>query len=319
MDISYFSEFVVLAETQNFWAASDRLFISQSALSKHIKSLENSLGAPLFDRTSRRVSLSEFGREMLPYAQSIARTRCDYETAAFNFLHQENVALEIASIPVLAHYNITEALLQFRQAHPTVQVNIQETDTLQVREMVLTRECEIAIYRDTPTYLEHDPDKENRLVKLPYARDQLIAVLPPNHPLSTASHIRLAQLADENFALIHTDTLPYNLCLRACQEAGFQPRIIFTSHNLESILDTVRKGRCVALLFTNHLNFPHYVDFGSTPPFVAVPITPTIETVVYLSYRRDDTLSSAATHFIDFCKQARAGLINRVEEAPDEK
>ncbi|MCD8321317.1 MAG: LysR family transcriptional regulator [Oscillospiraceae bacterium] len=314
MDISYFREFVMLAETQNFWAAADRLFISQSSLSKHIKSLESSLGAPLFERTSRRVELSEFGRAMLPYAQSIAKLQYDCETAAFNFLHQENTTLEIAMIPILAHYNITEALLQLKKTCPTVQVNIQEADTLQVREKLLNRECEIAIYRDSPAYLEHDPDKEQKLEKLPYARDRLIAVLPPGHPLSDASSVELSQLSEDCFALLQRGSLPYELCQRACREAGFTPNVIFASHNLESILDTVRKGDCVALLFTNHLNFPHHIDFGSQPPFVAIPVSPPIYTTVCLSYRKNDPLSSAAVCFIKLCKQVRAGLMNGAEE-----
>ncbi len=315
MDTFYFREFVILAETQNFWAAADRLFISQSSLSKHIKALETQLGAPLFERTSRRVELSDFGRAMLPYARSMAKLQYDYETAAFNFLHQENTTLEIAAIPVLAHYNITEALLRFQQAHPTVQINIQEADTLQVREKLLNRECEIAIYRDNRTYLDHDPEKERQIEKLPYARDQLIAVLPPEHPLAGASSVELSQLAEESFALIQRDTMPYELCLRACRDAGFSPKVTFTSHNLEFILDLVRKGICVALLFTNHLEFPHHIDFGSAPPFVAVPVTPSIQTTVYLAYRKGETLSAVGAHFIEFCKQTRSGLMRSIEEA----
>ncbi|MCD8363795.1 MAG: LysR family transcriptional regulator [Lachnospiraceae bacterium] len=316
MNISYFREFVVLAETQNFWAAAERLFVSQSSLSKHIKALESNLGAPLFERTSRRVELSAFGRTMLPYAQSMAKLQYDYETAAFNFLHQENATLEIASIPVLAHYNITEALLRFKKAHPMVQVNIQEGDTLLVREKLISRECEVGIYRDSPSYLEHDPDKEQHLEKLAYVSDQLIAVLPPDHPLSRFPNVKLSQLSGEFFALIHQDTMPYELCLRVCREAGFTPNVIFNSHNLESILDMVRKGSCVALLFTNHLDFPHHIDFGGKPPFVAVPVTPTIQTTVYLSYRKGEALSSVAAHFIEFCKQARSGLVGNKEETP---
>ena len=51
MDISYFREFAILAETKNYWAASERLFIGQSSLSKHIKAVETELGVSLFDRT----------------------------------------------------------------------------------------------------------------------------------------------------------------------------------------------------------------------------------------------------------------------------
>ena len=302
MDINYFKEFVILAETYNYWAASERLFIGQSSLSKHIKTLEKDLGAPLFFRTSRKVELTDFGKLMLPYAQSMAKLQYDYETAAFNYLHAENEQLNIASIPVLAHYNITDILIQFQLNHPSVQVNIQEADTMIVREMLLERKCDIAIFRDSTAYLEHNPDKESKLVKIPYCTDRLLAILPPDHPLAEDSQIELSQLSTEYFALLQQETMPYELCMRACREAGFTPQVAFTSHNLDAILDMVHKGSCVSLLFTNHVSFPSHMKHGDTLPFVAVPITPEIRTTVYFAHLKTERLSTAATHFIDYCK-----------------
>lgn len=308
MDIAYFREFVILAETQNYWAAAERLFIGQSSLSKHIKTLEKQLGAPLFDRTSRKVELSEFGKLMLPYAQSVAKLQYEYESAAYSYLHRESEPLNIATIPVIAHYNITDILIQFQLNHPTIQVNIQEADTLIVREWLLEQKCNLAIFRDSTAYLEHDPDKESQLVKIPYCSDRLVAVLPTDHPLAHEDHIELPQLATEYFALIHQETMPYALCMRACREAGFTPQVVFTSHSLEAILDMVRKGSCVSLLFSNHVRFPHEIDFDDHPPFVAIPITPEIQTTVCLGYLKDAMLSPAAIHFINYCTIAAATL-----------
>ncbi|MGM9593967.1 MAG: LysR family transcriptional regulator [Candidatus Onthomonas sp.] len=302
MEIGYFKEFVILAETQNYWAAAERLFIGQSSLSKHIKTMEKQLGAPLFERTSRKVELTEFGKLMLPYAQSVARIQYEYESAAFNYVNQENEPLNIGTIPVIAHYNITDILIQFQLNHPTVQVNVQEADTLIVREWLLERKCNLAIFRDSTAYLEHDPDKESQLVKIPYCHDRLMAVLPPDHPLAHEQQLELSQLATEYFALIQQGTMPYMLCMRACREAGFTPQVVFASHSLEAILDMVRKGSCVALLFSNHVSFPHKMTFDDNPPFVTVPIVPEIQTTVCLSYLKNAALTPAAVHFIDYCK-----------------
>ena len=302
MDINYFKEFVILADTCNFWAAAERLFIGQSSLSKHIKTLEKELGAPLFTRTSRKVELTEFGRLMLPYAQSVSKLQYEYESAAFSYVNQENDPLNIASIPVLAHYNITDILIRFQLNHPTVRVNVQEADTLIVRDLLLERRCDIAIFRDSTAYLEHDPDNESKLVKIPYRADRLMAILPPDHPLAGERRIELSQLSAEYFALLQQETMPYALCIRACREAGFVPQVMFTSHNLEAILDMVRKGSCVSLLFTNHVFFPHHVFHGDQPPYVPVPITPEIQTTVYLAYLKNEKLSPAAAHFIEYCK-----------------
>ena len=301
MEISYFKEFVILAETKNFWAASERLYIGQSSLSKHIKTLERELGASLFTRTSRKVELTEFGELMLPYAQSLARMQYEYESAAFSYLHADNEPLSIATIPVIAHYNITDVLIRFRQDFPNVKVNIREGDTLVIREMLFDRKCSIAIYRDSPAYLEHNPDKEARLMKVPYCADPLVAVLPSSHPLAAEDHIELKMLRDEPFALIHEETMPYMLCIRVCREAGFTPNVIFTSHNLEAILDMVRKGSCVALLFAHHVDFPHEQDLGEDLPFAVVPIVPEIQTTVCMAYLKDEKLSPAAAHFLRYC------------------
>lgn len=169
----------------------------------------------------------------------------------------------------------------------------------------MERKCNIAFFRDSTAYLEHDAEKEAQLVKIPYRKDRLVAVLPSDHPLANEEQIALPQLATEYFAFIQQDTMPYELCMRACQEAGFVPQVVFTSHSLEAILDMVRKGSCVSLLFTNHVAFPHNIQFGEigeTPPFVSIPVTPEIWTTVYLAHLKGEKLSAAATHFIDYCK-----------------
>lgn len=311
MDISYFREFVVLAETQNYWAAADRLFISQSSLSKHIKAMEAQLGAPLFNRTSRKVELSDFGKVMLPYAQTISKLQYDYDSAAFNFLHRESTPLEIATIPEMAHYHITDILLRFKRDHPTVQVNLQEVDTLVGRDLLIDRKCELAILRRSPSFIDHDPEKERQMVTFPVIRDRLMVVLSPKNPLAKEKKIELAQLAEEQFAFTPKETLHYELCFRACRNAGFIPNVLLTTRDLESILDLVRRGSCISLLFENQLDFPHHIPFDdNNAPFVAVPVDPEIDTTVSLCYRKGETLSSAAAYFLEYFKALRAGQLD---------
>ena len=87
MQIDYIKEFIILAEIGNFLEAADHLFMSQSTLSRHIKSLEDDLGTPLFDRTTRKVSLNEYGHLFLPYAREISKIQYNYTTELYNKLH----------------------------------------------------------------------------------------------------------------------------------------------------------------------------------------------------------------------------------------
>ncbi|QQQ99596.1 LysR family transcriptional regulator [Enterocloster clostridioformis] len=306
MDISYFKDFVVLAETQNYWSASERLFIGQSSLSKHIMTLEKQLGAPLFSRTSRKVELTEFGQLMLPYAQSITELRREYETAAFNYQHHGSEKLTIASIPAMAQYKITDLLIQLQQEYPSIQVSTIEDDTLVIREWLIKRTCDLAFLRDSADYLEHDPDKELQLAKIPYASDRLVAVFPKEHPLASLRQVELAQLSNESFALIREGTVPYKVCMRACKEAGFTPEVLFTSHNLDGVLDMVTKGNCIALLFSNHVAYPLDSVLSIAPPFAVVPVVPEIQTNIYLAYLKGRRLPAAATRFAEYVTHSKS-------------
>ena len=303
MEISYFNEFVILAETRNYWAASERLYIGQSSLSKHIKTLETQLGAPLFDRTSRKVELTEFGAKMLPYAQSIARLQFQYEAAAADYLNGETDLLTIGSIPALASYNIVDILVRYQLDFPHVQVQTREADTLKVRGWLFEPSVDVAFYRDSVAYLEHDQGKEERLIKIPFCADRLVAVLPKGHALRKREHLELSDLKDENFALMKKDSMPYMLCMRACREAGFAPRVLYTSQSLDSVLDMVTKGSCVALLFERHVQAPPGSALDLEPPFEVVPIAPEIWTTVYLCYLKEKPMSQAAQNFIRYCKE----------------
>jgi len=305
MDINYFKEFTVLAQTKNFWAASEQLFINQSTLSKHIKSMEEHFGADLFARTSRKVELTEFGRLILPYAQQIADLQYEYESAALHYNKKGKSTLTIGTIPVIPKYNITEQLVRFQLEYPSIDLKTVEADTMELRERLLRRECDIIFYRNHPFYLEHDPDRESLMAQIPFASDDLVAVLPKDHPLAGETTLRLEQLKEEYFATIPEETMPYNLCIRACRDAGFTPTVIFRSHNLEAILDMVRKGHCVALLFEQHVRAPFdsLSDLESRKvldaPHAVIPIEPAIRTDIVLAYLKKPVPSPAAIHFID--------------------
>ncbi len=316
MDISYWKEFSVLAETKNYWAAAEKLFVGQSSLSKHIKTLETQLGGELFTRTSRKVALTELGKLMLPYAQQIAQLQTQYETAAFNYLSVGSQPLTIGSIPVIPRYHITDLIVKYQLDFPTVHLQTIEEDTLLLRDDLFNHRCDVIFYRDSNQYLEHDPDKENCMIRLPYCQDKLVAVLPTDHPLAEESSIQLEQLKDEYFALIKNGTMPYNLCVRACRSAGFASHVLFTSHNLEAIFDMVTRGSCVALLFENHVARPYdALNHLDKQPFAVVPIEPPIYTTIYMAYLKDEPLTPAAAHFVDYCKLA--AMDNSKMETPD--
>ncbi len=303
MNTEYIHEFVVLADTKNFWEASERLFMNQSTLSKHIKALETDLGVPLFTRTTRRVELTNYGRTYLPYAKTISDAEYEGLTAVTRLQNIENGLLTLGTIPSMPQYQVTLLLAQFQSKYPDTTVRITEDDPVNLQKYLENKTCEIIFTRETKSDFENNFLNNNQIKRIPYLQDRLVVLLPKTHPLAKESELTLQQLRNENFCLIKEGSLMYEIGVDACRRAGFIPNIIFTSHRIDSILDMVSNQDCVALLMDKHLERP--VNAPATmhkdAPWTYVPITPEINSQMSICYNTLEPLSKTAQLFVDFC------------------
>jgi len=296
MDIHWFLEFVVLSETLHYANAAEKLYTTQSTLSKHIQAMEKELGSPLFARGYHRLELTPFGRMMLPYAYDILRVKGSYEEAAYRMLHSEARVLRINAIPALPEYSITEKFLEFQRCYPDVQISVSEADSIIIRKELLEHRCDLAIMRTSPqvTDAAFVPEGEDMLRRIPFCRDELVAVLPLHHPLAGERQLNLRQLANDPFVLIKEGSLPYHLCISACKTAGFVPRVEFTSHNRDAMIDMVVKGGRTALMFSSHVQNRR----GRGDEYAVVPVRPAVHAEVFIACLKHEPLSEYAEYFI---------------------
>lgn len=303
MNTTFFKEFIVLAEVKNFWEASERLYLNQSTLSKHIKLMENELGVQLFTRTTRRVELTKYGEALYPYAKSIVKTEFDYSALLMQMQNAEKGTLSLGTLPAMAQYNITNLLSAFQHTYPECSIKIIEDDPKHLIDLLLHRKCELVFTRETKLSFEKNFLEDTNIVRIPYIHDHLVALLSKKHRLASASELTLRELKDESFCFIKEDSLMYDICVSACQEANFIPEIVFTSHRLDSIMDMVSAGPHVALLMDQHLLPPDTALYSTELPWVVVDITPHICSQVSLCYLKEQKLSASAQNFVNLCKQ----------------
>ncbi|MDR1537204.1 MAG: LysR family transcriptional regulator [Clostridiales bacterium] len=287
METNYIREFVVLAETMNFLNASEELFVSQSSLSKHIQALERDLGVSLFNRSTRKVALSEYGRAFLPYAKKIS-SACQKTVDEILQLKTHGY-VNVGSIPSMAQYNITDILFRFQKDNVKFALNMLESDTLELVESLANGGIELAFLREIT-------DENPGLERIPCAVDCLCAVFPQKHPLSHSFEVELTQLQEEELLLLAKDTMLYNLCINKCSDAGFDPNILFSGHRLDNIADYVTKGTGVALLAKGQTRFIR------NPKIAVVDIAPRVSMRINLCWKRGAELSLAAKHFIRCAK-----------------
>jgi DNA-binding transcriptional LysR family regulator len=305
MNIQYFQEFITLAETRNFWEASERLYMNQSTLSKHIHALEEELGCSLFIRTTRHVELTEYGRVLLPYAKDISRSFFDCSTALKKISDQSKGLLTIGSIPDMDSYGITNVLLSYQNLHPEHTIRIIEEDPNNLRELLFSHKCDLIFQRETKLDFEKNFTVDTRITRIPYVKDHMIVAVSRHHPLAQKKSVSLKELQNENFCLLKENSLMYEMCVSACQASGFLPNIVFTSQRLGNLLDMVSRQRGVALLMNLHTIIPTD-DPGvvSSLGYAAIDITPKITSQISLCYSNDLPLTSAAASFVNYCQEA---------------
>jgi len=284
MELNYLRDFVVLAQIGNFLEAADSLYCSQSALSKHIKQLEKELGVPLFDRTTRKVTISKFGEMLLPYAKQIVSLQDQFTSVLEYHISKDQDTLTLGSIPALAQYNITEVLVNFKKTRPQSTINVIQAGSDDLLEMLRQRKCDLAFIRLI------DQDVED-IIKIPFAADYMVALVPASHKFSNQQSIDLKQLADENFVLIEKNSMLYNLSMKLCELSGFNPKIIHTDHMIENLIDMVVKEMGVALLMKN------LACNLKNPQIKIVEFTPRIMTDICICHLKGIELTSAVKQF----------------------
>ena len=292
MEISYLKEFVVLAQTGNFLEAADILYSSQSTLTKHIQSMEKELGVPLFNRTTRKVSISKYGQLLLPFAQQITELQDKYIATLQSNLEIDQDTLTLGSIYGLAQYKITDVLVNFKKTRPQSTLNVIQASTPELVEMLRQERCDLAFIRDVK-------DEENEFVREPYATDSIVAVLPITHPLAKHTTIPLKALADENFLLGEPQTFPYKLSMKACELSGFEPRITYTDTELDNQIDLVAGEAGVSLALKQ------LALYNSNSQIAIVDVTPVVTTEISLCYLKSVKLSKAAIQFLACAESQR--------------
>lgn len=286
LDTVKLHEFVTIARLGSFSRAAEELNISQSSLSKHVLALERELGLPLFVRTSRSVALSSAGKSLLPLAEELCEKAGAFSAAAQDLVQRSHSTLRILSIPVMAQYGITDFLGKLRRGFPDVHLQITECEQQELNTRLHNGDFEFAFSRCTEP-LGGD------FSSILYARDHLVAVLPPNHPLAKGKTITAAQLENEPLLLMDHHTGLNELYGLLFSQTTRNPNVAYNGHRPENLLSLVAQGVGIALMMKGH------ADYYQLKDLVVREITPRVNGDIYLLYQKQSRLSPDIKALLD--------------------
>ena len=292
MEIRQIQYFLSIVDTGSFSAAADEHYISQSSLSKKIIALEEELGVPIFDRSKRKVSLTEAGEAFLEHARKID-VAYKATIVDLNGYKLDTDSFSIAAIPVITQYGITSYIAQFQDLYPDIHITLEEIHGLNIFPALEERRFDVAITRDN--YLDHE-----KFTSFEIRKDKLLVVVSPKNPHATRSSISIKELSNDNFIVFDRVTDLHKLIMDECEKAGFEPTIFYSSHRKVSVFGLVGANIGLALM-------PSQIyEYHKHPDVVAIPLVEDIECNVVLTHLKNKKLPRSAKLFIEFLKKTVA-------------
>jgi DNA-binding transcriptional LysR family regulator len=244
MELRHLTVFVAVAEEASFTRAADRLHMVQSAVSASVRGLERELGASLFDRTTRRVELTDSGDALLPEARQVlaavtaAREAVDQVSGGLRGTLRlgtmQGQAMRAVSVPRL--------LAAFRAEHPGVEVHVSHVGgSVRMADDVRAGRLDLA-------FVSLPERRPPGLTLTRLSREQMQIACPTGHPLASRAEVDLAAVADEPFIEFPEGWGTRMATDRAFAAAGVRRQIVYEVNDVASVIEFVASGLAIALI-----------------------------------------------------------------------
>lgn len=287
MDIRRMEAFLTVANTGKFTHAAEKLFISQSSLSKQMSQLERELGVKLFKKTRNGVELTQAGydfhsyvRKAIPeYQHAVARLQMYREGATY--------PLVVGALPLTEEYGFADSFSSYWVRNPSVQIEFIERSQENLVDKLRRHKIDLALLR-------LDLLNADEFTYVPIVVDELVVACSCKNPLSSQRKIELADLRNEQFILLEQKSDVTQLFQRACEGAGFFPNAPLHHSRHRMLIKAVQNNMGVTVVPRRLLASLRASDV------VGVPLTRPIFSTLGFAWLAENQLAAVARQFVEF-------------------
>ncbi|HEV2697319.1 MAG TPA: LysR family transcriptional regulator [Terriglobales bacterium] len=285
MEISQLEVFLAVAREGGFSRAAEKLYRTQSAVSQAIRKLEAEIGEPLFDRSTRDGVMTDAGNVLQEYAERLLNLRENAREALGELRELQKGKLVVGANEFTALY-LLRVLAEFRRLHPAIRIVVQRSLGSQIPDDLRRHNCEFGVL----TYDPQDPE----LASVVVYSDELIFVVPPQHPLARESQVSIRQLGAESF-VAHIVSSPYReKVIQAFEKYKTPLHMGVELPTLQAIKRFVAMGNGVA--FLPEISVEDEIARGE---LVRIPVQELrVHRKLRLIYRKSAALSHAGRAFL---------------------
>jgi DNA-binding transcriptional LysR family regulator len=276
MELQQIRYFLTLAQELHFWNTAEKLFITQSALSRQIKALEEELGVQLFERTKRTVKLTEAGIFLRDQWQRLTEDIDRINRQAKQLHEGTKGTLRIGYPGSISFGFLPVYIARLAKVLPEVRIELVEPTDISFEQLLLSYQIDLAFRRD--------PAENPALQSTCLYAEHFSLVLPADHPITPSNFKGLQEVAQEKFVLsgLHHQTFYISTLRQLFSEYNFTPDVYIESDYGTIILGLVAHGVGISVM-------PGSYAFGAPPDVKFIPLPHT--TNLYVTWRKDDTSS----------------------------
>lgn len=240
MNLRHLAVFHAVAETGSLSKAAERLYITQPAVSRQLKSLEDTLGLALLDREPRGVRLTEAGQILFDYARRIFALSARARASMDEICNLKSGRLALGASTTIGNYLLPSVLAKFRALHPGMDIRLEVCNTDCVQRLLLEDRIDIGFTEGFVEHQELDADV--------FMHDELAIIAPAGHPLVSEKHSAdIPTLCQHPWVMREPGSGTQAVLERFLRANGCsEPRAAFTLGSTEAVKGAVLAGAGIA-------------------------------------------------------------------------
>lgn len=289
MNLRTLRAFVEVVRQGGFSQAAEAVSLTQSSVSKAVKTLEEELGAPLFSRIGHKSELTAAGEIAYRRALVLLAEQSDLAAEINDLLGLKRGVLRIGLPPVGSGLLFAAMFALYRRRYPHIDIELIEHGSKKLAECLQAGEVDLAAL-----LVPVEGEFEYQDVRV----EPLMVVMPVDHPLATRKSVDFSDLADSPFILFEAGFALNRIILSGCERKGVVPRVTARSAQMDFIVDLVSAGLGVAFL-------PRMLAYKHLHPGIALISLDEAHTDwhIALAWRRQAHLPPAARAWLDLARE----------------
>lgn len=239
MDIRHLTYFIEVAKYKSFTKASTSLHLSQSTLSKVVKSLEEELQVELIDRSSKKIELTEAGEIVLAQGEMILESLKDLTIDLYDLMNLKKGKIKIGIPPIIGFLFFPKIIKGFNNLYPDIHIKLFEDDSKKVKQDVREGVLDLGVVML--------PVDEKEFDVIPFVYDELSLFVHISHPFAQREQVEMSELQNETFIMFKKEFAIHDLIIQECIRAGFRPEIAYESSQWDFISEMIGENLGISI------------------------------------------------------------------------